>query len=381
MYIVGIPVIFTGDHWIGGMNYYLSLISALSLASQADIKFIIITNKAGVLENYASEKISIHINEALGNNSFFQKILNKIYGCDLKLVKVVNSLGIDLLTHAEYSKKYKCKTIWWKPDFQEHYYPEYFSKRELWERKRLVERNAKHASIIFSSQSACDDYYRFYKQPCKSHVLRFIPLLDFNAIDEAKIQATLEKYKITRPFFYLPNQYWAHKNHELVLNSLIKDDHELDFEVISTGAMKDYRGNAHMDKINGLIERVPDNKYKVLGLVPREDMLTLMSACVAVINPSKFEGWSTTVEEAKYMGKRLILSNLPVHIEQEPADSIFLDVSDVESLSAALNKILVEYDLQIEKNRRVAAVYAYKKAREKYASDYIYAILESKGIL
>ena len=145
--------------------------------------------------------------------------------------------------------------------------------------------------------------------------------------------------------------------------------------------MKDYRGNAHMDKINGLIERVPDNKYKVLGLVPREDMLTLMSACVAVINPSKFEGWSTTVEEAKYMGKRLILSNLPVHIEQEPADSIFLDVSDVESLSAALNKILVEYDLQIEKNRRVAAVYAYKKAREKYASDYIYAILESKGIL
>jgi len=381
MYIVGIPIIFTGDNWIGGMNYYLSLVSALSLAPQTDVKFIIITNKAGVLDNYASENLVIHVDDTLGGNSFFQKVLNRVCGCDLKLAKVVNALNIDLLTHTSYSRKYNCKTIWWKPDFQENYYPEFFSKREIWERKRLVERNAKYASIIFSSQSACYDYHRFYKKPCKSHILRFVPLLDFNAINEFKIKATLDKYKITRPFFYLPNQYWVHKNHELVLNSLIEYNHELDFEVISTGAMKDYRGNAHMNKINGLIERVPDNRYRAFGLVPREDMLALMSACIAVINPSKFEGWSTTVEEAKYMGKRLVLSNLLVHIEQDPSDSIFIDVSDVESLSTALKKILVEYDCQLEKTRRLIALETYDRARKKYASDYIDCIVECKGSL
>lgn len=374
MYIVGIPVIFTGDNWIGGMNYYLSLVSALSLAPQADIKFIIITNKAGVLDNYATKNIVIHVDNSLGKNSFFQKVLNRLYGCDLKLAKVVNALKIDLLTHTSYSRKYNCKTIWWKPDFQENYYPEFFSKREIWERKRLVERNAKYASIIFSSQSACDDYHRFYKQPCKSHILRFVPLLDFNVIDETKIQATLEKYKITRPFFYLPNQYWVHKNHELVLNALIESNQDLDFEVISTGAMKDYRGDGHIDKIKDLIERVPDNKYKVLGLVPREDMLALMAASIAVINPSKFEGWSTTVEEAKYMGKRLILSNLPVHLEQDPTDAIFVDVSDVESLSYAISHMLAEFDPKIESDRKYNALLNYKEARQKYALEYIHSI-------
>ncbi|MNH03828.1 hypothetical protein D3C87_1024140 [compost metagenome] len=371
MYIVGIPVIFTGDNWIGGINYYLSLVSALSLAPQADIKFIIITNKAGVLDNYASENVVIHVDNSLGGNSFLQKVLNRVYGCDLKLAKVVNALKIDLLTHSSYSRKYNCKTIWWKPDFQENYFPEYFSKSELEERKKTVKLNAKYSSIIFSSQSACDDYYRFYKKPCNSHILRFVPLLDLNAINEVKIQAILDKYKITRPFFYLPNQYWVHKNHELVLNSLIEYNHDLDFEVISTGAMKDYRRDSHIDDINRLINQVPDNKYKSLGLVPREDMLALMAACIAVINPSKFEGWSTTVEEAKYMGKRLILSNLPVHREQNPADSIFVDVSDVKSLSSGLHQMLIEFNLDVENIRRNNAHALYNNAREKYALDYI----------
>ncbi|MNG06830.1 Glycosyl transferases group 1 [compost metagenome] len=169
----------------------------------------------------------------------------------------------------------------------------------------------------------------------------------------------------------MPNQYWVHKNHELVLNSLIEYNHDLDFEVISTGAMKDYRRDSHIDDINRLINQVPDNKYKSLGLVPREDMLALMAACIAVINPSKFEGWSTTVEEAKYMGKRLILSNLPVHREQNPADSIFVDVSDVKSLSSGLHQMLIEFNLDVENIRRNNAHALYNNAREKYALDYI----------
>jgi hypothetical protein len=41
-----------------------------------------------------------------------------------------------------------------------------------------------------------------------------------------------------------------------------------------------------------------------------------MHHAIAVLNPSLFEGWSTTVEEAKAQGKQMILSSLPVHMEQ-----------------------------------------------------------------
>lgn len=371
MKTIGIPVIFSGDHWLGGLNYYVSLISSLSLAPQTDIKFVIITNKVGMFEPFLSDNISIYIDEDLGKNSIIQKIANKISGCDLKLATIVKSLNIDLLSHSSYSPKYKCRTVWWKPDFQEMYFPDFFSKRELLERKVSVERNAKKASIIFSSQNACDDYHIFYKKPCKSHILNFVPLLDFKNIKKIDIDAVLNKYCIKRPFFYLPNQFWAHKNHELAIQSVIQDNYDLDFEVISTGAMKDYRGQGHIEKIKNLIDKIPDRKFKALGLVPREDMLVLMHASLAVINPSKFEGWSTTVEEAKYMGKRIILSNLPVHKEQSPPDSIFVDVSNVHEMSDAIRSVLISYNLELENERFMTAKTYYEKSRLEFALKYI----------
>ncbi|XQS16974.1 glycosyltransferase [Citrobacter telavivensis] len=374
MKMVGIPVIFTGDHWIGGLNYYISLVSALSLVQQSDFKFIIITNKKDIFDEFISENISVHVDERLGKNNLFQKFLNKIAGCDLTLVDLVNKLNIDLLSHSVFSKKYSCKTIWWKPDFQEEHYPEYFSKRELWERKNTVKRNAKFASIIFSSQSACDDYNQYYKNKCRSNILNFVPSLDLHRIDESNAQGILNKYDINRPFLYLPNQFWVHKNHELVLQSLIHDNHDLDFEIISTGAIKDYRGQGHIKNINKLIEQVPDNRFKTLGLVPREDMLALMYASIAIINPSKFEGWSTTVEEAKYAGKKIILSDLPVHREQNPPDAIFVDIDNPKAMSDAIKFVLSTYDLNEEKERRLTAELRYKKDRIQFAKNYIHIL-------
>ena len=169
----------------------------------------------------------------------------------------------------------------------------------------------------------------------------------------------------------MPNQFWAHKNHELAIQSVIQDNYDLDFEVISTGAMKDYRGQGHIEKIKNLIDKIPDRKFKALGLVPREDMLVLMHASLAVINPSKFEGWSTTVEEAKYMGKRIILSNLPVHKEQSPPDSIFVDVSNVHEMSDAIRSVLISYNLELENERFMTAKTYYEKSRLEFALKYI----------
>ena len=39
---------------------------------------------------------------------------------------------------------------------------------------------------------------------------------------------------------------------------------------------------------------------------------------IALINPSKFEGRSSTVEQGKSMGEKIILSTIPVHKEQKP---------------------------------------------------------------
>jgi glycosyltransferase involved in cell wall biosynthesis len=61
-----------------------------------------------------------------------------------------------------------------------------------------------------------------------------------------------------------------------------------------------------------------------------------MRASSALLNPSLFEGWSTTVEEARALGVPLILSDLSVHREQAGNDACFFDRSSAASLAEAL---------------------------------------------
>ena len=61
-----------------------------------------------------------------------------------------------------------------------------------------------------------------------------------------------------------------------------------------------------------------------------------MQASSALINPSLFEGWSTTVEEARSAGVPMILSDIPVHREQAGENAIYFDPSSPEALAKTL---------------------------------------------
>ena len=79
-------------------------------------------------------------------------------------------------------------------------------------------------------------------------------------------------------------------------------------------------------------------RARVLGLIPYEDVLTLARGAVAVLNPSRSEGWSTTVEEAKALGTPLVLSDLAVHREQAPPGSLYFDPAVPRDLADVLQR-------------------------------------------
>jgi hypothetical protein len=74
-----------------------------------------------------------------------------------------------------------------------------------------------------------------------------------------------------------------------------------------------------------------------------------MVNCVSIINPSNFEGWSTTVEEGKALGKMLILSKIDVHLEQNPPRCIYFDQSNAEELAQAMWNTWDSFDPEVEK--------------------------------
>jgi glycosyltransferase involved in cell wall biosynthesis len=136
----------------------------------------------------------------------------------------------------------------------------------------------------------------------------------------------------------LPNQLWVHKNHRIAFEAVrALRDRGVDLRLVCTGAAEDPREPEHPQALAAYVDenRLAD-RIHILGVVPRDDYVQLLRGADAVVQPSLFEGWSSTVEDARALGKRLLLSDLPVHREQSPDGSRFFEPHDSEALAALM---------------------------------------------
>lgn len=107
----------------------------------------------------------------------------------------------------------------------------------------------------------------------------------------------------------------------------------------------DTRDETYFPSLKKLIEENKlEQNFRLLGVIPYQHIQVLMSQCSALINPSKFEGWSTTVEEAKSLGVPMILSSLAVHKEQALDNAYYFDADSPMDLAKVLQKFRVVKD-------------------------------------
>lgn len=227
----------------------------------------------------------------------------------------------------------------WFPDFQHVKLPGLFSpfarfRRDLGFRAQI----ASGRSILLSSESALADFRTVYPGARNTvAVARFAtePSPDLLAVDVA---AAIAEHGLPRRFFYLPNQFWRHKNHPVVIEALtILKRRGLNVVVAASGSTEEPRKS---DYFGGLMREVAERgieaHFRYLGMIPLAHVYALLRSSLALINPSQFEGWSTTVEEAKSFGVPMILSDIPVHREQVGAGARYFGLDDAEMLAKHL---------------------------------------------
>src|SRR6218665_260898 len=179
--------------------------------------------------------------------------------------------------------------LFWIPDFQEHFLPQFFTEQDLADRKKYQsELAAGKASIVFSSNNALQHFKEIYPQSAAAtFVLQFA--VTHPAYSHLKINDLEKKFNITQHYFFCPNQFWAHKNHITVLKAikLLKEQGSRDFIVAFSGRESDYR---NPDFFAGLKKYVADNgieeQVRFLGFIDRDEQLQLMSHAISVIQPS-----------------------------------------------------------------------------------------------
>lgn len=341
------------QEYTGGLNYMRNLLFALSKLEDKRVQPYIFFGKrvdADVVRSFEAYATVVRTS-VLDRKSmawYIHKIFFRLFG-SLKMIGIaVRRHGITIVSHAEqvYGKSRPFRVISWIPDFQYLHLPELFPGIDIAiESTRMRAIAAQSDILVLSSYAALEDFRSIEdsKSAPRVTVLQFVsqPSVFVHGTAAPLTRASMEsKHGFRGRFFFLPNQFWQHKNHAIAF-AAVKTLREQDVGVclLCTGNLRDYRmqGTSYVDR---LLQFIADNhlesNIRILGAIDYSEVLFLMRNCVAVINPSRFEGWSSTVEEAKSMGKRLILSDIPVHREQDPPGALFFGPDDEHGLVQAM---------------------------------------------
>jgi glycosyltransferase involved in cell wall biosynthesis len=337
-------------NWIGGTYYILNIIKAIKFLPDAERPHLTIyhdkINSLSDIENINYPYITfVGFNYKLSriagiiNNICLMTIGKEIITVKLPSKSVENFYYRTFIIDKVNIKKYYT----WVADLQDLYLPQFFKKHELKLRlakyKRMVDEKE---PIVFSSNAALDDFNKFYPNNVNlKRVVRFVSI-STNNFNSLSITDLKSKFKIEGDYIIVSNQFWRHKNHMVVLEAfrnLVINNKNI--QLVLTGKEYDYRDpNYTQDLKNYVTENNLQSKVLFLGFIDRDEQLKLMSESLSIIQPSLFEGWSTVVEDAKFLKKCIICSDIPVHREQLPESDLFFDPYDPVSLTKKIEGVL-----------------------------------------
>ena len=328
-----------GRQWIGGLYYCKNIL--YSVAQNQDLL----------------EKYRIHIYVSKENREIFSEFEKQMRLSILPENKKLQNLLLLCKTlwpgtayvyyvlSAKYDKLIGKKSIYWIPDFQYLHYPQYFTEEDKREKNGKYEVIAQSkGKLVLSSQDCLKDFLSLHPDcKIKCAVVPFVSYIEkeLREIDTKIESDILKKYGLHKGnYLYIPNQFWQHKNHVVVLKAMKELKHmgELEkFRFVFTGEMLDDRNPSYIKEIKKYMEdpEIADHILN-LGFLGRREQLVIMKNAKMLIQPSLFEGWGTVLEDAKVLDKLVVLSDIPVHREQMNENCMLFRPTDKRSLAETI---------------------------------------------
>lgn len=368
-----------GKNWTGGQNYLLNLLEVLARYQPNTLTPVLFVGEDGAeaaAPFHAIAGVQVVYTSCLnlpGRTSALLKAI--LLGKDSCMEHVFRQHRIDLVFESAHFFGWRLgiPAIAWIPDFQHRGLPHLFSRGAWWKREiGFRAQVAGNRTIMLSSDDArraCEHYYPSTRGRTRTVHFAIPPRAKIN-YPEAR--AVADSYHLPEQFIFMPNQFWRHKNHELVLEALIiLQQRGKHIVIAASGKQDDPRDPDYFSRFCAALKKSDmEQSFRLLGLIPYPHLMSLMRCCTTLLNPSLFEGWSTTVEEARAMGTPMILSDLEVHREQMGEQAIYFERHSAPSLANALEYMADAQPSQREsevENARTAAL----QRVEQFSRDFV----------
>lgn len=258
------------------------------------------------------------------------------------LARAARALALDVLmpVHHPLPADFPFPWVGYIADFQHRYLPQLFSDEECRSRDAHFSAMLQQATtVIVNSRAAAGDAARFHPGS-KAKVFS----LPFNAAPQATwlkdTSDAVARYGIDGRYFLISNQFWKHKDHGTAFAAFatVATRHP-DVRLVCTGSTDDYRNPQHFSALNTFLRQngIADRVH-ILGMIPKLDQIELLKSCVALIQPTLFEGGpgGGAVYDAVSLGVPCLVSDIEVNRELNESVVTFFVAGDATGLAACM---------------------------------------------
>jgi glycosyltransferase involved in cell wall biosynthesis len=329
----------------GGAYSFIETIIQDIVTSKSNNEFIIFVIDSSAPKRYENNNI-LYINIYRRKPCLLYRIIRKFFkiflnkNIDTSIERTIKNENIDLLwiLGPNYidTKIPFIFTVWDLGHRILPCFPEINENNE-WENREATYQNMlpKATFIITGNDTGKNEILNNYSvNPEKIHIIPFpIPSYCFNNAN----QSYTPSITVKSPFIFYPAQFWAHKNHVILIDTIewLKNEKNTIIYCYFTG--HDYGNLAYIKKT--IIKKNLEDQIFVLGFINREKLVYLYKNALAMVFPSLLGPNNIPPLEAAAFGCPVLYSNLQGHIEQMEGVGLPIDPKNYIEIGEAIIKI------------------------------------------
>jgi glycosyltransferase involved in cell wall biosynthesis len=245
--------------------------------------------------------------------------INIIYTDFLNEKKSISKIDPDIIFPVISDNYDKTKAIGYIFDLQHEYFPDFFSKKIIHQRRKELDTLSNLDCFIVNSKKTKKDLIKFHKTFKKKNILSvpFTPNIQKKFLFQTVNISNY--YNSNNRYFIICNQFWRHKNHLPVLKVFEKYIKRGGVNnLILTGDIDFVKDHNYIKKTKVLLKKkIFVNRVFYTGNIEKKYQIELLKHSIALIQPSSFEGGpgAGAINEAIALNLPIIASNIIVNKE------------------------------------------------------------------
>lgn len=178
-----------------------------------------------------------------------------------------------------------------------------------------------------------------------------------------KLNSTLKKYELTKPFLFYSGSISPRKNLLRMLKSFYKIKDQIPHNLVVVGAK-----TWGSDKVYKYISENLKNRVKILGYVSDEELVDLYNMADMYLYPSLYEGFGLPILEAQACGCPVLTSNVTSCPEVAGDSAMIVNPYSTDEIAEAILKIFTDKNLRedlIKRGHENIKRFSWKKTAER----------------